>query len=91
MAPHFTDVDKRLADSDRRQRLGLLRSEEAVLLELLKGQSNKDIALSLNITEQTVKGHMKSLLRKTGATSRVALALHFLRLGYENNYRAEKR
>jgi DNA-binding NarL/FixJ family response regulator len=54
------------------------RRESEVLSELLSGLDNKSIAGRLCISEQTVKSHMKAILRKLGARDRahaIALAL----------------
>ncbi len=44
-----------------------------VVRELVKGFTNKEIANVLAITEQTVKEHVKHLMRKTGTTTRTGL------------------
>jgi DNA-binding NarL/FixJ family response regulator len=56
----------------------LTAREIEVLLLVAAGNSNKRIAASLNITEDTAKGHLKSILAKLGASDRtraVTLAL----------------
>jgi DNA-binding NarL/FixJ family response regulator len=54
----------------------LTQREREVLAALLDGCStNRDIATRLAISEDTVKHHMSSLFDKTGASSRVGLAL----------------
>ncbi len=58
--------------------LGLTRREGEVLTQLVKGLSNQDIAKALFITEDTVKTHVRAVLRKLGARDRaqaVSLAL----------------
>lgn len=58
---------------------GALSSRELQVLECLAdGQSNKVIAVTLSITEDTVKAHLKNLYEKLGAADRahaVAIAL----------------
>jgi two-component system NarL family response regulator len=52
--------------------------ELQVLRELAAGNSNKEIGQMLQITEHTVKAHLKSILVKLGATGRteaIAIAL----------------
>ncbi len=44
--------------------------EHEILLELAAGRTNKEIAMKLDIGEGTVKGHLKSILRKLDATTR---------------------
>jgi DNA-binding NarL/FixJ family response regulator len=50
-------------------------SENKILNHLLNGESNKAIAKKLNISERTVKAHLTSIFRKTGAKDRLSLAL----------------
>jgi two-component system nitrate/nitrite response regulator NarL len=49
--------------------------EIAILRCLVNGQSNKVIAATLDISESTVKVHLKSILRKTGARNRTQAAI----------------
>ncbi|KJM60759.1 DNA-binding response regulator [Pluralibacter gergoviae] len=59
--------------------LALLTERELdVLHELAGGMSNKQIASVLNISEQTVKVHVRNLLRKLNVRSRVAATVMFL-------------
>jgi DNA-binding NarL/FixJ family response regulator len=66
--------DARTKDAGR-----MLTSREVQILECLAdGQSNKVVATTLAITEDTVKSHLKKLYDKLGATDRahaVAIAL----------------
>ena len=56
-------------------RKGLSPREVQILRCLLSGNSNKMIANHLNITEATVKVHLKSLLRKINASNRTQAAI----------------
>ena len=49
--------------------------ELEVLRELTTGKSNPEIAKTLDISEFTVKAHVRSLLQKTGLASRTELAI----------------
>lgn len=49
--------------------------EQEILTHVAGGQSNKMIARVLNITDGTVKLHVKSILRKLGVHSRVEAAV----------------
>jgi len=49
--------------------------EDQILLRLVAGAANKSIARDLGITEGTVKVHVKSLLRKLGASNRTQAAI----------------
>jgi two-component system nitrate/nitrite response regulator NarL len=62
-------------------RKGLSQREVQILRCLLSGDSNKMIANQLNITEATVKVHLKSLLRKINASNRTQAAIWALNNG----------
>jgi len=67
-----------LGDGERSlaERLGeLTTAERRVLAALSDGSLNKQIADRLDISEITVKQHIKSILRKTGALNRTQAAL----------------
>ena len=49
--------------------------ERQVLKGLTKGQSNKEIARDLDLSEPTIKLHVKTLYRKIGAANRTQAAL----------------
>lgn len=53
---------------------GLSVREQEVLRLLSRGQTNKEIAEALEISENTVKAHLKSVLRKLGVSNRVEAA-----------------
>jgi DNA-binding NarL/FixJ family response regulator len=57
------------------QRFGLTRREQEILRAVIDGDTNKEIALRLSISENTVKRHMMHIFNKVGASSRVELAL----------------
>ena len=63
-----------LLDATQRQAAerppGLTRSEEAVLELLLRGGSDAEIASALQISRNTVKFHVRNVLRKTGYANR---------------------
>ncbi len=52
--------------------------ETCVLNEVAKGQSNKEVARELSISEETVKVHIRNVLRKLDVRSRVAATVIFL-------------
>ena len=55
--------------------------ETEVLRLLAQGQSNKEIAHTLNIGEKTVKTHVSNVLGKLGVQSRTQAALYAVRIG----------
>ena len=59
----------------------LSERELEVLRELLTGDSNTEIAQRLNISVDTVKFHVSSLLQKTGFHTRTELATQARSLG----------
>jgi two-component system NarL family response regulator len=66
---------ERMATSD-------LTGREMEVLELIvRGQSNKEIAASLKITEATVKSHINNILSKLGVTDRTQAATTALQRG----------
>lgn len=63
-------------DPARKQRAADLTSRETEILKMIAaGSSNKCIARSLDITEATVKVHVKNLLKKLNFRSRVEAAV----------------
>ena len=59
----------------------LTERECDVLRLLAQGQSNKEIAQHLNVSEQTVKTHVSHVLNKLGVPSRTQAALYAMRAG----------
>jgi two-component system, NarL family, response regulator DegU len=62
--------------------LPLSTRELAVLDCAAQGLSNKQVAAALFVTEQTVKNHFTSVLRKLGTDDRVGAILHAVRHGW---------
>ncbi|HKT37743.1 MAG TPA: response regulator transcription factor, partial [Ktedonobacterales bacterium] len=59
----------------------LTERETDVLRLVADGESNKQIARDLNITEQTVKSHVSSIFSKLGVQSRTQATLYAIRTG----------
>jgi two-component system NarL family response regulator len=66
---------------ERLKRQNLTAREQEVLLLLVKGRSNKEIAASLFISEETVKSHLKTLFGKLGVRDRTDAAISAIRHG----------
>lgn len=60
----------------------LSNREIEVLRSVAAGQSNKIVAQELSISEDTVKGHMKSIMSKLGANDRTHAVLIAMRRGF---------
>lgn len=59
-----------------------LTSREVAVLALVgQGLSNRDIAAALGIAHETVKVHVKNILRKLGAINRTAAVMTALKRG----------
>ncbi|MEK9207404.1 MAG: LuxR C-terminal-related transcriptional regulator, partial [Patescibacteria group bacterium] len=62
--------------------LDTLSPKERELVTLLArsygGSTNKELAYELGVIEQTIKNHISSILRKTGARDRTQIAVFFL-------------
>ena len=53
--------------------LGLTRRQQQLVPLLAQGLTNKEIALQLNLSEQTVKNHVHRMLQKVGADDRLSV------------------
>lgn len=72
-------IAERLAE---RMSGSILTARELEVLELIvKGQSNKEIGVTLKISEATVKSHVNSVLSKLGVTDRTQAATTALQRG----------
>ena len=58
-----------------RNEVGLSKREVSVLKEIRVGRSNKEIARELDISDSTVKVHMRSIFRKIGVRNRTEAAM----------------
>ena len=67
--------------SERSEREQLTERERDVLESLIKGRSNKEIASSLCISEDTVKSHLKTLFTKLRVRDRTGAAVEAIRHG----------
>lgn len=60
-----------------------LTSREIEILDCIaRGNSNKEIARALNISDQTVKNHITSILRKLAVNDRTQAVIYALRHGW---------
>lgn len=62
-----------LAGKRKREDWGLTRREQQLIPLIGQGLSNKEIANSLNLSEQTIKNHIHRILRKVGVSDRLSV------------------
>lgn len=73
----FIKKEKELDDFEKLdcvfERFNITAREKDIIICLLKGESNKTIAYSLNISKKTVDNHIYNIFHKTGANNRIEL------------------
>jgi DNA-binding NarL/FixJ family response regulator len=67
-----------------RKNLGLTRREQQIVQLVSEGLTNKEIASRLFLSEQTVKNHLRHMLRKAGATDRLEAIERWRAQGFWN-------
>lgn len=77
--PSDSKLDSKSLDAGR---YGLTQKQELVLRELLDGRSNREIADTLSISEETVKTHVTALLRHFDVQNRTQAVVAAARSGY---------
>jgi DNA-binding NarL/FixJ family response regulator len=71
------------ADEETQSIYSPLSPRELQVLELVAaGQTNKEIALQLDISNQTVKNHVSSILRKLAVNDRTQAVVYAMRRGW---------
>ena len=85
VASQFLEEFQRPRDEDRRRDAlaSLTPREEEILTLLATGDSNRGIAKSLIISEQTVKSHVANIFRKLEVNDRTNAAVLAVRLGLD--------
>ena len=71
----------RQSGSQRDRPFGLTPREIEIVEAVTAGDSNRDIAVRLDISLQTVKHHLTRVFDKTGTSTRLELALFAIRHG----------
>jgi DNA-binding NarL/FixJ family response regulator len=70
LAPNTVDTELKL------KKLASLSAREVEVADMIRqGESNKRIALAMNISERTVKAHLSSIFRKLNVDDRLRLAI----------------
>lgn len=59
----------------------LTKREEEVFSLLVKNQSTREIAESLDISEKTVRNHISNAMQKLGVKGRAQAVVELIRLG----------
>lgn len=73
------DIAEILSENFGREEL--TPSERKILQALVGGKSNKEIAFDLNVSENTVKTHVKNVFEKLGVSDRTSAATLAIRRG----------
>ena len=60
---------------DAAKRFGLTRRELQIVRAIVNGETNREVAARLGISENTVKRHIVHIFNKVGCSNRVELAL----------------
>ncbi|MEY4722274.1 MAG: hypothetical protein RIQ46_1999 [Pseudomonadota bacterium] len=81
--PPAREPEQAPLDTIRQDVAGLTPTQLKVLLAVLDGQLNKQIAHSLGMSEATVKAHMTAIMRKLDVTNRTQAALVARSLGLD--------
>jgi DNA-binding NarL/FixJ family response regulator len=66
----------------------LTRREREIVLAILEGCTNLEMAKRFNVSEQTVKNQLSTLFDKVGVSSRLELALTAIERGFVKNHEA---
>ncbi len=77
MLSQFTEVENKAAKTET----GLSAREEEVLQSVAQGASNKEVAATLFITENTVKTHLRNIMEKLHVVNRSQATAFAVRAG----------
>ena len=79
----LSDFRQMVADDDSDDVYSPLSPREIAVIELVAaGQTNKEIATQLDISNQTVKNHVSSILRKLAVNDRTQAVVYAMRRGW---------
>ncbi|BCL83335.1 DNA-binding response regulator [Ktedonobacteria bacterium brp13] len=79
----FRELTVEEEESEQKESYSPLSTREVEILDYIaRGNSNKEIAKSLKISDQTVKNHITSILKKLSVNDRTAAVVHALRHGW---------
>lgn len=72
-ARRWSDLDQEHFFSESITEFGLTKREASILLEVMQGRSNEEIAGRFDISEKTVRNHISNIYAKTSARNRIDL------------------
>lgn len=75
---------EKLIDNYKKEDI-LTRREKEILIEVMKGLTNRNIAEALYISENTVKNHLRNIMEKLQMNNRVQAATYALQEGWLKN------
>jgi DNA-binding NarL/FixJ family response regulator len=73
-APNLVELDRLMATRDDGPPGGLTERERQVLSLVASGETNRQIAAALGISEHTVARHLSNIFDKLGLSSRTAVS-----------------
>lgn len=85
LAVEVGSVNQRLADKSRLPKIGrpaMSGIETQILRLLVEGQTNREIAAQVHLSQSTIKFHVRQILDKTGAANRTDLTRRATREGW---------
>lgn len=77
----FTNLAEHRGKSPAKGKSDLTEREQGVLQEIAEGNTNKEIANHLSISEKTVKNHVRNIFHKLDVDDRTQAAIQAIRLG----------
>jgi DNA-binding NarL/FixJ family response regulator len=78
----FRDLAEEIDQSAEPLYIPLSGREVQVLDFIAKGNSNKEIARAMSISDQTVKNHITSIMRKLAVNDRTQAVVYAIRQGW---------
>jgi|UPI000311BC1E DNA-binding NarL/FixJ family response regulator len=68
----------KLALCRRMKELDLSKHQSEIILEIMRGRTNKEIALKLGLALQTVKDHLYTIFQELKVRNRAELIIHVM-------------
>jgi two-component system, NarL family, nitrate/nitrite response regulator NarL len=81
MSDRFSALNRAAEFLVRQKSFGLTRRELEVISQIVSGYSNKEVAVRLSISDDTVKHHLTNIFDKLGVYNRLELALFAIHHG----------